>query len=102
MARPQRIKVSDLPPAPPVAGKTTPLLPATSLFPVDVMADPAALETALRDTLRGYRERSEVDPFGDPILMLALDLTRRLDKGEVTPSAVEQLVQRLTTTAFLD
>jgi len=102
MARPQRTKVSDLPPAPPVAGKTTPLLPETSLFPVDTMTDPAALESALRDTLRGYRERSEVDPFGDPILMLALDLTRRLDKNEITPSAVEQLVQRLTTTAFLD
>lgn len=108
MARPQRSKGSE-PVASPAAVKTgvlptaTMTVPATPpLFHPDAAADAAGLEASLRTILRGHRERSEVDPFGDPILMTALDLTRRMDKGEASPSAVEQLVQRLTATAFAD
>jgi len=69
-------------------------------FPADETANAAALHKSLTERLSALRERAEVDPFGDPILMLALDLTRMLDKGEVTASGVEQLVQHLTARTF--
>lgn len=50
--------------------------------------------------LDGFRASSEADPFGNPILRTALELTRLVDKGEISPGGLEQLVQHMTARAF--
>ena len=50
---------------------------------------------------RGAASRPSPIPFGNPIQLLALDLSRRLDAGELSLAAIEQLVHRLTTESFV-
>lgn len=89
-------KLRSVPPVAPVPGVSV----GEIWFPADETTDAAALHKTLMERLTGLRDRAEVDPFGDPILMLALDLTRMMDKGDVSPSAVEHLVQHLTARSF--
>ena len=78
-----------------------PLLPAGAhLYPLDAGADPAALEAKLRDYLRSLSGRHDYEPSTNPVLALALFVGHLLDSGEASPSAIEQLVQRLTLKAF--
>ena len=93
-------KLRSVPPHAAKAGALPELTVGEIWFPADETANAAALHKSLTERLSALRERAEVDPFGDPILMLALDLTRMLDKGEVTASGVEQLVQHLTARTF--
>ena len=55
----------------------------------------------MRDELEALCAARDADPFSNPIHLLALRLSRRIDAGEVSFSDVEQLIQRLTTDAFL-
>jgi phosphoenolpyruvate carboxylase len=48
------------------------------------------------------RAQAAADPFSNPILLFALELTLRIDRGEVTLDSLENLVQRLTVEAFDD
>lgn len=75
-----------------------PLEPAR--FPADPDVDCAALHARLRTLLAEFRRSGEIDPFGNPISRTALELTRLVDRGEVSPSALEQLVQHLSAVAF--
>ena len=61
----------------------------------------AVLHREMRDDLEALRDDRGADPYGNPIQRLALRLSRRIDAGEVSWSDVEQLIQRLTTGAFL-
>jgi phosphoenolpyruvate carboxylase len=46
--------------------------------------------------------RADEDPFGNPVLLVALAITRRMDTGELTEHAVAALVRQLRDAAFAD
>ncbi|MBV8139927.1 MAG: phosphoenolpyruvate carboxylase [Deltaproteobacteria bacterium] len=52
--------------------------------------------------LEAVRTRESEDPFSNPILVLALRLVSRIDDQELSIGALDELVQSLTTDAFLD
>ena len=58
-----------------------PLLPETwSCFPVDKEIDTQQLRKILQKDLDRIRSGAEKDPFSNSITMLALDISRRLEK----------------------
>lgn len=71
-----------------------------SCFSNEKRVDASALHKRLSTLLDDFRASSETDPFGNPILRTALELTRLVDKGEISPGALEQLVQFMTARAF--
>ncbi len=73
-----------------------PLLPATwSSFPVDKDIDTQLLRKILQKDLDKIRSGAEKDPFSNSITMLALDISRRIEKKKLNYSALEALIQRL-------
>ncbi len=73
-----------------------PLLPETwSCFPVDKEIDTQSLRKSLQKDLDRIRSGAEKDPFSNSITMLALDISRRLEKKKLNYSALEALIQRL-------
>ena len=73
-----------------------PLLPETwSCFPVDKDIDTQHLRKILQKDLDKIRSGAEKDPFSNSITMLALDISRRLEKNLLNYSALEALIQRL-------
>ena len=59
-----------------------PLLPKTwSCFPVDKDIDTQMLRKILQKDLDKIRSGAEKDPFSNSITMLALDISRRLEKN---------------------
>ena len=73
-----------------------PLLPETwSCFPVDKDIDTQQLRKILQRDLDKIRSGAEKDPFSNSITMLALDISRRLEKNLLNYSALEALIQRL-------
>ena len=48
------------------------------------------------------RTQASADPFSNPILLFALDLTLRMDRGEIDLDGLESVVQQLTAEAFAD
>ena len=62
-----------------------------------------AIDTAmLGSILNRVRAQAAADPFSNPILLFALDLTLRIDRGEINLDELESLVQQLTVEAFAD
>ena len=83
-------------------GDRLPLLPQSlACFESAEQLDPGALLAELRDEVAARRAETELNPFGNPIRLLALDLGRRLDAGGLSLAAIEQLIQRLTAESFL-
>ncbi len=68
----------------------------TDLPPAEALA-----ETLLALT-QGLRERHDEDPFSNPVMTVALDVSRRLDRGELDEDALEALVRHLRDVAFAD
>jgi hypothetical protein len=64
-------------------------------------ADAGELRATFEQTLAELRRRTELDPFANPILLLGMEIRRRLDAGELTYEALEQLIQQLTLQSFL-
>ncbi|MFN4090812.1 MAG: phosphoenolpyruvate carboxylase [Alphaproteobacteria bacterium] len=62
--------------------------------------DPAALHARLRGLLAEFRESGHVDPFGNPISRMALELTRMADRGEIGTADLDALVQHMSASAF--
>lgn len=60
--------------------------------------DPAMLGAILSRV----RTQAAGDPFSNPILLFALDLTLRMDRGEISLDGLESVVQQLTAEAFGD
>ena len=52
--------------------------------------------------LREAREAAATDPFGDPVLFIALAISRRLDDGRLDAATVGALIARLADTAAAD
>jgi phosphoenolpyruvate carboxylase len=48
------------------------------------------------------RESHDADPFGNPVLSIALVISRRIDAGTLTPDEIEALVHQLRDAAFAD
>ena len=85
-----------------LAEADAPLVPeGAALFPAGTGVGHAVLDREMRDALVALRAARDADPFSNPIHLLALHLSRRIDAGEVSFSDVEQLIQRLTADAFL-
>jgi len=62
-----------------------------------------AMDTiTLASAMNRVRAQAAADPSGNPILLFALDLTLKLDRGEINLDGLESLVQRLTAEAFAD
>ena len=79
-----------------------PLLPrGAALFPSGGMIDHAAIEAELRERLAEVSARAEFDPSSNPVIALSLHLNRLIDEGALTYPAIEQLIQRLTVSAFI-
>ena len=53
------------------------------------------LRKILQKDLDKIRSGAEKDPFSNSITMLALDISRRLEKNMLNYSALEALIQRL-------
>ncbi len=78
-----------------------PLLPERwSCFPVDRDIDTQQLRKILQKDLDRIRSGAEKDPFSNSITMLALDISRRLEKKKLNYSALEALIQRLAVGSF--
>jgi phosphoenolpyruvate carboxylase len=61
------------------------------------------LDTAtLSAILNRVRAQAAADPFSNPILLFALELSMRIDRGEIDLAGLEDLVQQLTGQAFAD
>ena len=65
-------------------------------------APPHDLLAELLARLRAAREAAAADPFGDPVLLVALDLSRALDEGRVTTGALAALIARMARAAAQD
>lgn len=64
---------------------------------------PGAIDArSLAATLDRIRAHSAADPYSNPILLFALDLTLRIDRGEIDLDGLEKLVGELTLEAFRD
>jgi phosphoenolpyruvate carboxylase len=63
--------------------------------PTDLLAD-------LMARLRAAREAAAADPFGDPVLLVALDLSRALDEGRASIDALAGLIARMARDAARD
>ena len=75
---------------------------SVACFPPESGVDVAALIAELTVELRRLTATTHDDPLSSPVLLLGLGLARRLAKGEISPSAVEQVIQRLTVDGFVD
>jgi phosphoenolpyruvate carboxylase len=56
----------------------------------------------LGSMLSRVQTQAAADPFSNPILLFALDLTLRIDRREIDLHGLESLVQQLTVEAFAD
>jgi phosphoenolpyruvate carboxylase len=64
---------------------------------------PSIVDTVMIGSIMNrVRAQAAADPFSNPILLFALELTLRIDRGEITLDSLENLVQRLTVEAFAD
>ena len=77
------------------------MLPADAIcfVPPDPV-DPVALTASFEAALAELRPQTELDPFSNPILLLAVRINRQLDAGSLSLSALEQVIQRLTALSF--
>lgn len=71
-------------------------------FAVPAGFDPAALAADLAQCLDRFAQASEEDPFSNPVLHLALEITRRLETKAIDYGCLEQLIQHLSAEGFLD
>ncbi len=68
-------------------------------MPNDSAVDPSLADELLALTERA-RARAEEDPFGNPVLAIALAITRLMDEGELTHARLAALIRHLRDEAF--
>ena len=71
-----------------------------STFKAGADDNPPVTPAALGAALAVMRERATADPFSNPIVLFALDLTRKIDRGELNEEDLDRLVRDLTVQAF--
>ncbi|HYD32860.1 MAG TPA: phosphoenolpyruvate carboxylase [Azospirillaceae bacterium] len=64
-------------------------------------ADLGALEAELTRFLAEFEAATADDPFSNPVLRLALEMSRRLSRGQLDLGTLEQFIQHLSTEGFL-
>jgi len=85
----------------PVRTLKSDLPPDVVPFPRDPVLDPAALHRQLRSLMDDYQARAEADPFGNPILRMALELTRLVDRNELSTETLAELIRHMTEQGFV-
>jgi phosphoenolpyruvate carboxylase len=68
-------------------------------MPHDAHPDGAAAIDLLGQMARA-RDRAQEDPFGNPVLSVALAISRQMDEGELTVAQVAALIRELRDAAF--
>ncbi|WP_428485293.1 phosphoenolpyruvate carboxylase [Rhodopila sp.] len=70
----------------------------------DVPAAPrsTALAQELLDLTERLGAKTDEDPFGNPVLLVALAITRRMDTGTLTEDDIAALIRHLRDAAFVD
>jgi phosphoenolpyruvate carboxylase len=69
----------------------------------DLPSDPAATMLAdLRERLRAARDAAVADPFGDPVLSIALAISRRFDDGRLDQALAATMIAGLARDAASD
>jgi phosphoenolpyruvate carboxylase len=70
----------------------------------DVSAAPptSALAQELLDLTARLGARADEDPFGNPVLLVSLAITRQMDAGSLTEPDIEALIRHLRDAAFRD
>jgi phosphoenolpyruvate carboxylase len=70
---------------------------------LDASQDPARpLAQELLELTARIGARAEEDPFGNPVLLVALAISRRMDAGELDDAAVATVIGHLRDAAFAD
>src|SRR5580698_6954438 len=70
-------------------------------MPDVTLASPtAALAQELLELTARLGARADEDPFGNPVLLVALAITRRIDLGQLTEDAIGALIRHLRDAAF--
>jgi len=64
--------------------------------------DTAALADQLIAQVEAAREKAKDDPFGNPVLSVALNVQRLIDQGLMSPEQIDALIRFLRDTAFRD
>ncbi len=62
--------------------------------------EPGQVVSRLLAVVQAARERSGTDPFGNPVLAVALAITRQMDAGTLTPDTLDAVVRSLRDAAF--
>jgi phosphoenolpyruvate carboxylase len=62
----------------------------------------AALARQLLGLTARFGARADEDPFGNPMLLVALAISRRIDTGELSEADVDSLIRHLRDAAFAD
>ncbi|ACL59371.1 phosphoenolpyruvate carboxylase [Methylobacterium nodulans ORS 2060] len=68
----------------------------------DPHAAPGSLEAALLQLVEQVRQQASEDPFRNPVLTVALAISRRMDRGEVTEGDLDGLFRSLRLQALED
>jgi phosphoenolpyruvate carboxylase len=69
----------------------------------DVLPDRGAvLARQLLGLTARFGARADEDPFGNPVLLVALAISRRIDTGELSEAAIGSLIRHLRDAAFAD
>jgi phosphoenolpyruvate carboxylase len=68
-------------------------------MPNDAQHDPGLAESLLDQTERA-RARAEQDPFGNPVLAVALSISRLMDDGDLAEPQIASLIRELRDAAF--
>ncbi|WP_114395395.1 phosphoenolpyruvate carboxylase [Oleisolibacter albus] len=84
-----------------VTGKGPLLTAPTACYSPPKSMDLQALEADLRAALDRYSRDTAADPAANPVLLLALEVSRRLRSGQLTHAAIEQLIQYLAAEGFI-
>jgi len=86
-----------------VADDGAPLLPGTfCCFPPPEDSDHGGWHRRFAQRLAEFTRHAEDDPYANPIQLLALEIGRRVDDGQLSLGALEQLIQRLVLATFVD
>src|SRR5271168_1956489 len=62
----------------------------------------SALARQLLGLTAQFGARADEDPFGNPVLLVALAISRRIDTGELSEAAIGGLIRHLRDAAFAD
>ncbi len=76
------------------------LKPLERMFPLDRAFDVSKAERDLKSVFGDLATLRERNPFGNSVKLLALEVGKRLEKGQLTLGSIETLIQELTAAGF--